>query len=98
MYAAHNTHQLSIDEFLADPTTPIDLRGGAIGDPSIPGSHRFYLPDVRARIDAFEKRFAQQRNAKKLRVKGGGKTNTLGAIPQPPFFFQYSFSRLNWSG
>ncbi len=62
MYAAHNTHQLTIDAFLADPTTPIliDLRGGAANDPSIPGSHRFYLPDVRARTAAFEKRFAPQ--------------------------------------
>ncbi len=64
MYAARNKHQLTIDEFLADPTTPvlIDLRGGAAGDPSIPGSLRFYLPDVRARADAFEKRFTQQYN------------------------------------
>ncbi|MEO5354969.1 MAG: thioredoxin family protein [Magnetococcus sp. XQGC-1] len=62
MYAVHNRGQLTIDEFLANPTAPIliDLRGGGAADPSIPGSHRFYLPDVRARTEAFEKRFAAQ--------------------------------------
>ncbi len=35
------------------------------------------------------------KNAKMLLVKGGGKSKikTLGAIPQPPFFFQYFFNQ-----
>ncbi|MBF0161502.1 MAG: conjugal transfer protein TraF [Magnetococcales bacterium] len=83
MYAAHNKRQLTIDAFLDNPTAPIliDLRGGSARDPSIPGSHRFYLPDVKARTEAFENRFAPQLTNRSLLLycsKGHESTALLG--------------------
>ncbi|MBF0137113.1 MAG: rhodanese-like domain-containing protein [Magnetococcus sp. DMHC-1] len=62
MFSLKDNSRLSIEEFLADPTTPIliDVRGSTDADPTIPGSIRVYVLDIDEHTSAFEKRFESQ--------------------------------------
>ncbi|MBF0139309.1 MAG: rhodanese-like domain-containing protein [Magnetococcales bacterium] len=53
---------MTIEEFLADPITPliIDTRGSSESDPTIPGSKRVYILEIEEHLESFEKRFAPQ--------------------------------------
>lgn len=54
--------QMTIEEFLANPTAPvvIDVRGSLDSDPAIPCSKKVYILDIEERTEEFEKRFAPQ--------------------------------------
>ena len=79
--------EMSMEEFLANPTAPIliDVRGSADGDPAIPGSRRVYLLDLDERTREFENRFAAQLATRPLLLYCGQGDGSL--------YLQEKFSR-----
>ncbi|MEO5354850.1 MAG: hypothetical protein H7835_16760 [Magnetococcus sp. XQGC-1] len=77
------TSEMSIEEFLGNPTAPIviDVRGSADSDPSIPGSKRVYLLEIDERTAEFEKKFAPQMAKRSMLLycsKGEGSNYLVG--------------------